>query len=229
MILNCPSCSARFLVDPAMIGPQGRRVRCGNCGHDWEQMPPPPPKEGPAVVPPVGAAPIRPLEDFDKARRGSNRAVAVRRAPRRSSLAAGWVLLLILLGALAAGAWFGRAQIVAYAPGAAKLYEMAGIAVESAPKIGEGLDLRGVTANRRILDGRQILMIEGSVVNVSGEPRPVPALRVGLTDPEGIEVANWTFAPESVDLPPGGETSFQTSMEDPPKGGELSLIFVDRE
>ena len=37
MILNCPSCGARFKVDAAQLGSAGRSVRCGSCGHNWHQ------------------------------------------------------------------------------------------------------------------------------------------------------------------------------------------------
>lgn len=39
MILTCPSCSARYLIAGDAIGEQGRAVRCGKCGHSWEQEP----------------------------------------------------------------------------------------------------------------------------------------------------------------------------------------------
>ena len=35
MILQCPSCAARFIVPPQAIGPGGRRVRCARCLNTW--------------------------------------------------------------------------------------------------------------------------------------------------------------------------------------------------
>ena len=35
MQIVCPNCSARYLVDPAAIGRQGRTVQCFRCGHKW--------------------------------------------------------------------------------------------------------------------------------------------------------------------------------------------------
>ena len=42
MIIACPSCDARYVVDPAKIGPDGRRVKCAKCGHTWAEAAPPP-------------------------------------------------------------------------------------------------------------------------------------------------------------------------------------------
>ncbi|MEE8499879.1 MAG: MJ0042-type zinc finger domain-containing protein [Kiloniellales bacterium] len=62
MNLTCPSCGATFLVEPAQLGPAGRRVRCGACRHTWRQAavaedqapapgPTPSPQPEPAVDP----------------------------------------------------------------------------------------------------------------------------------------------------------------------------------
>ena len=40
MILTCPSCATRYLVDPAALGETGRMVRCARCAHTWVEFPP---------------------------------------------------------------------------------------------------------------------------------------------------------------------------------------------
>lgn len=61
MILTCPSCEARFNVDPEALLPNGRTVRCGKCGHTWRETPPEDmPKRVEEIEPP---APIVPEPD----------------------------------------------------------------------------------------------------------------------------------------------------------------------
>jgi len=40
MIISCPACATRYNIDPAVLGDDGRRVRCANCGHNWIQAAP---------------------------------------------------------------------------------------------------------------------------------------------------------------------------------------------
>ncbi|MDB5492299.1 MAG: family finger-like domain protein [Micavibrio sp.] len=39
MILICEQCQARFLVASLLLGVDGRKVKCGVCGHTWFQPP----------------------------------------------------------------------------------------------------------------------------------------------------------------------------------------------
>jgi len=65
VVIACPSCGARFNLDPAKLLPAGRNVRCAKCDHRWRQMPveeaaaepafepppPPPPEPAPPPIP----------------------------------------------------------------------------------------------------------------------------------------------------------------------------------
>ena len=39
MILNCNSCSKKFVVPDKAITASGRLVQCGSCGNKWKQFP----------------------------------------------------------------------------------------------------------------------------------------------------------------------------------------------
>ncbi|MEE2932496.1 MAG: zinc-ribbon domain-containing protein [Pseudomonadota bacterium] len=39
MILSCPQCNANFNLDDAVLGTEGRKVKCSKCGHRWHAIP----------------------------------------------------------------------------------------------------------------------------------------------------------------------------------------------
>lgn len=69
MIITCPSCSARYVVDPVKIGSDGRTVKCAKCAHAWAQPAPTPEEmagtvaEPPAAEPAASAPPTEPPAD----------------------------------------------------------------------------------------------------------------------------------------------------------------------
>ena len=232
MILDCPSCSAKFKVDPALLGETGRSVRCGSCGHSWHQMPLAPETEPSAEAPLVAAAesasPERPpradsLDKLDEQRGRGQRRAAVSSKKRATSGAVGWVLLVVFVLALAGGLVAARDMIVALAPGTAVYYESLGLR----QTIGTGLDLRDVTSVRRTVDGERRLIVKGVIVNTSDRSLPVPRLQASLIDSDGARLGNWIFTADSSELPPGGVTTFETTAADPPREGNLNLVFVD--
>jgi predicted Zn finger-like uncharacterized protein len=105
MIVTCPACSTRYLVDPRALGVAGRSVRCTECAHVWPQVPA---EDAPHRVDP----PARDIEAAPPSPPPANPAAAaiVRPVPARRGHWSSAVIVLgviVVLGLL----WFGR-QIV---------------------------------------------------------------------------------------------------------------------
>lgn len=211
MIVSCPACESRFEVDREQLGYDGRVVRCGKCGNCWHQMPEREPAAAAAAVADDLPPPVR--------RRGAP-------PPRRKSgaLALGWLLLLLFVGGVAAGAWFGREQIVAQIPQMADLYALAGIPVAAA---GPSLRLSEVTLESAEIAGETVITVRGVVTNISDRKQAVPLLRAQLTDQAGTVLAEWSFDPPRGELDAGASASFETQTRSPPEGAQnLSITFA---
>lgn len=236
MHLTCPSCDTKFLIDPDQIGPAGRRVRCGNCGHDWVQAQPSESEseaassgnlESPTEEPGLAAeepAFEQPRPEPARRRFGPKPVRSAQAEPGGRRVAIGWMVFLVVVIALGAAAYFGRERIVAAVPAAAEIYRMAGLDTKPIP--GAGLELREVKSVRRMIDGERVVVIEGVVANLTDQPRSVPELRASLTDSSGTRVGEWTFSAKQASLPPGGVTTFETSTKKAPREGSLAIDFV---
>lgn len=237
MYLTCPSCGARFIIDDDQLGPRGRRVRCGRCRHVWlaesgesepeaaapavEEAEPEPEAETEPEPSEPEEAPAEPL----KAERAAPAAATPAPPPGGHGILVGWIALVVVLVGIAAGLWFGRDTVVATVPETARLYRMAGIPLT----VGQGLEFRQVTRDRRLLDGEHVLVIEGQVVNHTDDVRRLPLLRAALLDGQGEVLADWTFEAASSTVGPGGAVNFVTEARDPPRQAKsLNLSFVAR-
>jgi len=117
MILSCPSCATRYLVDDAQIGSTGRTVRCAKCRHSWHQDPPEEIFEEVAVVQaPAAPAPIP---------KGSNLpALPRKRKQKGGGQTVGWVGFLLTVAVIIGGGYYTRHQIVEAWPPAARLFTL---------------------------------------------------------------------------------------------------------
>ena len=227
MILSCSACSTRYLVDPALLGPEGREVRCAKCGHQWIQKPPedqPQPANLPPLEPEIRSIPeSEPVAEMSSPFPGANLPGFPRPAPRRTSAVA-WLVLLLLIGVFV-GSFVARNEIVAAWPPAARLFDTLG--VPAASTLGAGIELRNVTSARQEEDGAPVLVIQGEVANVSTSVRPVPKMRASLRE-QGREIQSWTFQAAQSRLLPGEAASFVTRFKNPsPQATDLTITFTD--
>jgi predicted Zn finger-like uncharacterized protein len=232
MIVVCPQCSTRYLVDPRALGAGGRRVRCAQCAHTWHHQPPPEAlAELETVAPPVDPAPRAPRvePEFDRPpldeepgeRRIQLPALAEPR--RRPWLAVGWLLLLLVVGLAVGGAVWERDAVIRMWPPAARFYSLFGLAV------AQPRDVLKVTAQPRRDEENGVprLVIEGEVANVSPEAQQVPKLKVELKAADGRVVQSWTFDVSTERLLPGASVPFTTSVARPSESATgMSVTFT---
>jgi len=239
MIVTCPSCAVRYVVDPRALGAKGRIVRCARCAHTWRQEAPPetlqeaaPPS--PQTAEPPAAAKPAPVSDAAASAAPRERATpvvapqdrvqlpALSRPRRRWGAALAWTgsLLLLLVG-LAAAAIVERARIVELLPAAARVYALAGFPVSD---VGMGLVFRNVSTSRDMDNGLPTLVIEGEVMNVSSVARPVPKLVAILRDRGEHELQEQSFTVDAARLLPGESVPFHTTISQPAE--EASGVIV---
>ncbi len=126
--------------------------------------------------------------------------------------------------ALCAFAVAFRTPIVARMPDLAGLFALAGLEVNL-----RGLEFRDLRTFREIEDGTIVLVIEGTIENVSREPMHVPAVRLALRSEDAQEIYAWIMEPRLRRLDVGGTTRFRTRLSAPPDpAADIQVRFVER-
>lgn len=201
MILTCPQCSTRYHVDPASLGSTSRRVRCSNCQHRWVAKPSP---DAPTVVE------LGTTEPHSGLRSRPGVPIGKEGGRGSASMVAWLVVLLVVL--VVASAVIGRNEIVSGFPASATIYQKLGLPVT----VQLGLQFEAVSSKRLEEGGVLILVVEGAIVNLSGQNRPVPPIRVTLLDAEQRPLQHEVFAAEDDHLDDGARTRFTARLVNPP-------------
>jgi predicted Zn finger-like uncharacterized protein len=214
MIVSCPVCRTRYLVDhKALRGQSGRTVRCASCGHIWHQAAPAePPAKGDEAnadlrIEPALEVPPRPATTLGVPPRPRTLPEPLRRRSRWAALR--WLVVAILLAlAVLAGVVVARSAVVALWPPAARLYALAGFPAEPP---ATGLKIEKL-APSRTPDG---LLIEGDIANSGKTTQDLPRLRVALRDAAEKEVQFKIVDPPQPRLAPGAVAHFKTPFDHP--------------
>ncbi|MEZ5925643.1 MAG: zinc-ribbon domain-containing protein [Hyphomicrobiaceae bacterium] len=224
-----PPPAPRSYADPAQEPPQ-RPVRGHHSDAEYfgEQSAPPRPRRRPEPLwrePPPESYRDDVYGDYDQGDYGAD-GFAARQSPgfdrepramrgRRAATIVGWVAYLAAMGALAAYAYVGRDQIVAWLPGAAPYYAELGLPVNR-----YGLVIKDVKATwGKAVDGQAELTVAVAVENVTDQAVKVPTAVIAFRDANGDEL----FYRAMVDALPGtlqaGKSSkFSATLKVPVEG-----------
>lgn len=134
-----------------------------------------------------------------------------------------WLIPLVLIGTAVFLAYAYRQDIVDKFPKSASLYKAVGVEV-SAP----GLTLTPPSTRYAEIDGKPVLIIEGTVRNISSEPKTIPLVALSLHNSSGEQLAAWNVEVEAARLEAGERAEYISQFPNPPIDAQgLQSRFAD--
>lgn len=212
MVVTCPRCSKRYMLDDALLPQEGRQVRCIACHHVWRQVPDV--KHHGHHSPFVG---------------GADMALQMTVSSEKNSSWVGWVVCLTLLISGLSTLIIGRNVIVAHWPQAERYYELIGLQI-TLPQFG--LTIGNATSQIYQEGSHEMIRIMGYVTNTSDRVRTIPPLKIklmgdashpkcsGKHKSEGCILDHWEHRLSEQSLLPGEKINFETSPRPKVQGAQ---------
>ena len=237
MILTCPDCATRYVVDDERVGPQGRAVRCAACGARWTAMP----EEMALELEPSGGEDLldapaafdaaqtdhvtfdpKPLAADELPRAFRDRVHTRKKVRQAAAAGAIWAAMVGVLVLIVGGAVVMRQDVARLWPRTAGAYAMVGLPVNLV-----GLVIENQHAQPALKDGHAAVVVTGALRNVAGRPVAAPALRISLLNTAGKPVAVKIADPGGARIPPGEVRRFSVDVLDPPVSAiNVEIAFV---
>jgi predicted Zn finger-like uncharacterized protein len=207
MILECPSCQNRYLVDPRALGARGRTVRCARCKNQWFAEP-----EQDELADDVLSVEDVAEQHIPPIPQGSSVPAFPRQRPAPLSLrlATGGLAVLCAVVALI----YFQPSLVRSIPALASAYAAFGIYNT------DGVVLAGLEYEKSQPAGATSLKdnhtIKGYLVNTASQPRQMPRLRLTLQGRDGALLRRKTLTDNSM-LAPGESKHFVQTLPTSPE------------
>jgi hypothetical protein len=128
------------------------------------------------------------------------------------------------MGALAAALLIWPADVVRLLPQTASFYKMVGLEVNL-----RGVLFKDVKVTTETVDGKPVLVVEGTIVGESRKPVDLPRLRFSIRDAQGAEIYAWNTVLDQPVLNPGERAWFKSRLASPPpEGRNIDIRFFNR-
>src|SRR6266540_7401573 len=123
------------------------------------------------------------------------------------------------MGALILALMIWRSDVVRLLPQTATFYTMVGLEVNL-----RGLAFRDIKVSNETVDGKPVLVIEGTIVGETKKPVELPRLRFSVRDAQGTEIYAWQPV-----LKPGERAYFKSRLASPPpEGRNIDVRFFNK-
>ena len=128
------------------------------------------------------------------------------------------------MGALILALMIWRADVVRLLPQTATFYKMVGLEVNL-----RGLAFKDIKVTSETVDGKPVLVIEGTIVGETRKPVELPRLRFSVRDAQGAEIYAWNAVLEQPLLKPGERAYFKSRLASPPpEGRNIDVRFFNK-
>jgi predicted Zn finger-like uncharacterized protein len=128
------------------------------------------------------------------------------------------------MGALVLAVVIWRADLVRLLPQTAAFYNLVGLDVNL-----RGLKFKDVKVTSEVVEGKPVLVIEGSITGESNKPVELPRLRFSVRDAQGAEIYAWNSVLEQPVLRPGERAQFKSRLASPPpEGRNIDVRFFNK-
>ena len=128
------------------------------------------------------------------------------------------------MGALILALMIWRSDVVRLLPQTATFYTMVGLEVNL-----RGLAFKDIKVSNETVDGKPVLVIEGTIVGETKKPVELPRLRFSVRDAQGTEIYAWNAVLEQPVLKPGERAYFKSRLASPPpEGRNIDVRFFNK-
>jgi hypothetical protein len=128
------------------------------------------------------------------------------------------------MGALILALMIWRADVVRLLPQTATFYKMVGLEVNL-----RGLAFKDIKVSNETVDGKPVLVIEGTIIGETKTPVELPRLRFSVRDAQGTEIYAWNAVLEQPVLKPGERAYFKSRLASPPpEGRNIDVRFFNK-
>lgn len=225
MILTCPACYKRYLVDIRSLNTE-RIVRCASCNHTWRQSSIPDKAED---------------LSFSNQNESKTENFLSKKSFLKSKLSLGWTFYSLTWGILMIIFIIARDPLIISFPPLYKIYKNFGM---MATPPGYGFKIENVSIVKKSINNRPFLTVQGQILNQSRQVKLLPPLHIVYNPPQpsiqklqppsalvseknsSLEKAiHWSFTIPQDRLLAGEKIPFETTFPLPPSGFKGIIYF----